>query len=326
DPAGQKILISQLIANSELNDEMRANFVMMVGYHLTEKEPLRALDLYMSAISRLTISADRARSLVGFTLEKLAGSNPQQALDWVERNKTDHPELIDDLTKVGILSGIAKSDASLAFSSLEKFGMSENPQALERIGGGASSAEERSAVLAAMRDYTNRAGSEEERQIAMKSTLAGMAAQFSQAGFDSASKWLETEKLSPEEAAGLSGGIDASLAKGDTGRWIDWMSGVLPVDQLGTKVDELVKFWTQEDYRSAGAWLENVPEGATRDAAVKAYAGTVASADPGVAAQWALTLPAGDERTNLMKNIYGEWKKQDERAAGDFARDNGIGE
>jgi len=48
--------------------------------------------------------------------------------------------------------------------------------------------------------------------------------------------------------------------------------------------------------------------------------------DPATAAQWALTQPAGDERSRLMTNIYTEWKKQDKAAAAKFAKENRIGE
>ena len=51
-----------------------------------------------------------------------------------------------------------------------------------------------------------------------------------------------------------------------------------------------------------------------------------ATPDPATAAQWALTLPVGDERSKLMTAIYTEWNKRDKAAAAKFAQENGIGE
>ena len=61
-------------------------------------------------------------------------------------------------------------------------------------------------------------------------------------------------------------------------------------------------------------------------AAVRAYAKTVAPYEPQTAANWALTLPAGDERTGLLKTIHGHWKSQDEAAAARFAEQHGLEE
>jgi hypothetical protein len=326
DPAGLKLLLSELIANDKLTDEMRGNFIMMVGFHMSDKNPLGALDLLAASGDRLQISGVQIRSIVGVVLQKLAANDPGQALEWLQRQTQDHPEMVNADTRAAVLAGIAKSDPGLAFSTLVKFGLTGNPAALESIGAGAETVEQRSSVLAAMRDYAATSRSEEEQQIAMKNTLAGMARRLSRDGFDSASKWLETANLSPDEAAGLAGNIDTSFAKSDTGKWIDWMSANVPADQLGVRVDEMMKFWTGEDYRAAGTWLDSAPEGPAKQAAVKSYSSAVASFDPAAASQWAQTLPEGDDRTALMKNIYSEWKKQDEAAAAKFAKDNGIGE
>ena len=53
----------------------------------------------------------------------------------------------------------------------------------------------------------------------------------------------------------------------------------------------------------------------------------MASYHPQVAAQWALTLPDGDERDATLKQIYQNWPKTDAaaiEAAAAFAKENGI--
>lgn len=327
DAGGLKLLVAEILANDELSTEMRGNLVSMVAYYMSEKNPAGALALLMDSRGKVELPADQFSNMLGAALEKLGHRDPERALEWMRRNEREHPGLLDQGNRAGAIGGIAMSDPALAFSALREFDLAQNPIVMEGIGLSAGNATERSAVLASLRAYAASIGSEEDRQIAVNGAMKGMGSCLVRGSFESASRWLEAAKLDQEEAAGLAGGIDASLAKGDTGKWIDWMArSQVPVDQLRSKADELMKFWAQEDYRAAGTWLESVTDGPTRDAAVKAYAGAVAPTDPGVAAQWALTLPEGAERTELIRNIHAEWKKQDETAAGRFARDSGIGE
>jgi len=84
--------------------------------------------------------------------------------------------------------------------------------------------------------------------------------------------------------------------------------------------------WTKKDYKAAGEWLNQAAEGPVKQAVVKAYAEMVAYQDPEVAAQWAVTLPAGKERDRVLKRVRDEWTKKDEAAAAEFARKNGMEE
>jgi hypothetical protein len=327
DSAGLKLLVSEIIANGGLTEEMRARLILEVGSNMTQKNPLGAIDLFMDANNRLKLPGNWFSSIIGNSLQSLAANDPKQATEWIQRQAQDHPELVNANLRADVLVGIGQANLGLAFSTLDEFGLTKDPGTLEGLGiVGAKTAEARNSLLAAMRDYAAHTSSDEERELATRNTMAGMGRFMINAGYDSASQWLGSAKLSPDEAAGLASGLDASLAKGDTGKWIDWISGNVPADQLGGKVDELMKSWTESDYRAAGTWLDSAPDGPAKQAAVLSYASTVAATDPAAASQWAQTLPAGDDRTALMKNIYAEWKKQDEAAAAKFAKENGIGE
>jgi hypothetical protein len=90
------------------------------------------------------------------------------------------------------------------------------------------------------------------------------------------------------------------------------------------RVGNLVSQWTQQDYLAAGQWLTEVPDGPAKTPAVCAYAETVAEYEPQVAAQWALTLPAGEARQRTLLRIYQNWPKADAAAAAAFAKEQGL--
>lgn len=50
----------------------------------------------------------------------------------------------------------------------------------------------------------------------------------------------------------------------------------------------------------------------------------VAEYEPQVAAQWALTLPAGEARQRTLLRIYQNWPKADAAAAAAFAKEQGL--
>jgi hypothetical protein len=86
----------------------------------------------------------------------------------------------------------------------------------------------------------------------------------------------------------------------------------------------MIQNWTEKDYRAAGTWLASTPDSPTKQAAVRSYAETVAPYDPETAAQWALTLPADEKRTQTLKRIHQQWPKDDAAGAAAFAEKNGI--
>jgi hypothetical protein len=87
----------------------------------------------------------------------------------------------------------------------------------------------------------------------------------------------------------------------------------------------LIQRWTTEDYQAAGKWLATTPESPAKNTAVSSYAQTIANYEPQTAAQWALTLPPGENRDNTLKRIYSYWPKDDPGGAAAFAKKHSIG-
>ena len=61
------------------------------------------------------------------------------------------------------------------------------------------------------------------------------------------------------------------------------------------------------DPTAAGQWLQNLPAGASREAAVQAYVGQLSYSSPELAAPWAETLTDQNNRNSQVENIARRW-------------------
>ncbi len=66
---------------------------------------------------------------------------------------------------------------------------------------------------------------------------------------------------------------------------------------------------------AAGQWLQTLPAGASREAAVQAYVSHLAHSSPDLAAPWAETLTDPNTRFNQIENIARNWLAADRPAA-----------
>ncbi len=132
-------------------------------------------------------------------------------------------------------------------------------------------------------------------------------------------EWLENAKLNPDETVKLADSLNYYQTKADTGKWLDWLAS----KKTENATQNLMRNWTQNDYKAAGEWLAQSPAGPTKEAATISYLETVASYDPEVAAQWAQTLPEAKQK-GAMSNIHSQLERKDKAAAEDFAKRHGI--
>ncbi len=68
----------------------------------------------------------------------------------------------------------------------------------------------------------------------------------------------------------------------------------------GDVLGEIAKAWSQSDWSAATNWVENLPNGQQKDAALQALTKTWAQKDPNGMATYALGLPAGDDQTRYL--------------------------
>lgn len=301
DPDQLKILIGELRANSELTGEMRRNIVGFAIGMLAKDHPASAVAIFTES-SDLFGGKNGGKQVLGEALSKWAGQDPAAALEWVRANTAAHPDLITEETKRELVGGAAKQDPRLAFKLIGELGLEDASSAGQEIARSAATPGERDAILGALRDHLA-AGDEDDAEELRFPTLQALAQGAMNDGFDSATSWIDGAGLDDAEIKTMTQCIEHWRTGSDTGKWIEWMARTLPAGDWESKAGGLMDQWTRSDYKAAGQWLDGTAEGPAKQAAVKSYAQAVAPYDPEVAGQWARTLPAGQQREELLKAI-----------------------
>lgn len=318
NPAQLKELIAEFKVNTEIEDEMREEIIGFSIMMLATDSPEAALALYVESAETLDENGV-GEEVVASALGQWAESDPLAALAWIRENGEKHPEMVTDDAKVSVISGAARQDIALAFRLMDELDLEHKNDAIEGIARAATTPEGRLELLGIVRGLAN------DRDGIAGRALSELGSQITKSGFDKTIAWLEQAELSDgERDQFLFGDADYQLNGEETGKWLEWMGSEMS-DERGTKrLGNMMRAWTRKDFRAAGKWLGEAEDGPTKETALNAYAETVAPYEPDAAAQWALTMPEGPKREELIKKIHAEWKKKDEAAAAVFAAEQGI--
>ncbi len=316
-------VLKALADDASLTIESRCNFIANTLMVLSAKKPATAVALFAESSKSLEFD-DITKYKFSASLANWAKLDPLAAMNWLEKNAASYPGLTDDDAAQTIISGAAQKDLKLAFDILEKGDPENLVDSLSSIAETAQNGDQRTTILNELRAHLAKISDPAERETYLQSVLESMAQNLTNENFDSVESWMKTAKLSPAESSHFVSGLSYDETKQDTGRWVEWMQKNIPKDQLADHVDTLVGQWTQEDYIAAGKWLTTAAPGPAKNAAISSYAVTVAEYEPQTAAQWALTLPEGEERKKTLQSIYENWPKNDATAANEFARQHGI--
>lgn len=305
-PSQIRTVIAEIKDSPELDDEMRRGIVGFSIMMLANDQPEAALEMYTET-SDVEGMGGMGEHVLATALGKWAEKDPFAALDWIRKNSKERADLAKDLvnerTKAAIIAGAAKQDPKLALSLIDEIGLEEPHQQAGALVRSVRGAEERDALIAALR-------ADDKRAELLKTTLTTLGGQLAGEGFDSSEAWLSSAGLSETETTAIAEGLSPWQAGDDIGKWIGWMEGKLPDDALDRKVGDFVSQWTGRDYRAAGEWISSMEQGPARQSAVKSYAKTLAPYEPEAAEQWAATLPAGKDRDEVLAAIRANRKKE----------------
>lgn len=324
DSGQLKILIDEVRAATQLKDEMREGIVGFCIMTLASDHPQSALAIFTES-SDLFEDDSMGNHVISTSLAGWAKDDPQAALEWLRKNSEKFPDLITDDAKKGLISGAARQDPQLAFKLISELGIKQPTEAISAIMGAAQTAEERTDSLAALRAHLATLPESEARD-ASENAIRQLAGNVVRDGFDEASAWLNSAKLSPAELEIFAGGLHPSK-QSETGKWVEWLGSTLAPEKSEEYIKNVMHRWTQSDYQAAGTWLTNAPDGPAKQASIRSYAETVAQYEPETAAQWALTLPPGKKRKETLASIYQSWPREDEagkQAAEAFATQHQI--
>ena len=323
DSAQLKILIAEVRAAKDIKDETRGELIRLSLGMLAKDSPQTALALLIE-MSDLFEGSRMDSELISYSLAQWAKDDPLAALEWVRNNSAKVPDLITDEAKHGLISGTAIQDPKLAFKMIGDLGLENSSFVVTGIVRAATTPEQRTATLAALRDHLANLKDEKARKDLSRSAVYVFAQNCGKEGFGSSSQWITSAGFTPAELESFAGGLNGSIKNGENGRWIEWIGENLPPHKAAEKIESMVRGWTHTDFQAAGNWINSVPDGPTKNTAIRSYAETVSEYEPETAAQWALTLPPGKDRDSTLNRIYQNWPKDDPAAKEAFKQQHGI--
>ncbi len=319
-----KTLIAELKGRKDMDDEMRKGIIGFSIMMLAQQHPQNALALFTES-SDLVDDNGMGKHVLSAALTQWAKDEPLAALEWIKKNADKHPELVKNDAKQAVVMGAAQKDFGLAFQLAGELKLDqEDFPATMTMARLADTPERQAEFLIALRKQSAGLADKAQGEKLLNQGLGSLFGVVAESGYEKTMNWMKSANLSPEETTGLADKLNYYNTKADTGKWLDWMStqtteGGTSQDRIGN----LVRQWTESDYKSAGEWLTKAAAGPVREAATMTYLETVAPYDSEVAAQWAATLPV-DKQKDAMQRIFDTIERKDKAAAAEFARLHGI--
>jgi hypothetical protein len=289
-----RVLIECFRDADGFTEQMHGALFSLAAQALIERNPEDALGLLLAGQS-LPAPASHRSDLVSSSLSKWSETDPKGALAWVRANTLDF--ISRQAMEAALVRGAARADLRLAVGWISEFGISDKSGVVAAIAANLDSPSQRAQLLRLLKSESGTFG---EREINV--ALTAMAKEIGRNGHDEAARWIMENGFSEAEITKLIAGGMISYTNGsDPGRWVEWMGVNLTREPRERHIGEQVSDWTKKDHRAAGEWLAALQDGPAKPVAVAAFAKTVAPYHPDIAAQWAMTLPPGNEREAILK-------------------------
>lgn len=328
-----KIVIDELRGRADLDDKMRKDMIGFSIMMLAQQHPQTALAIFTES-SDLLKDNPMSEHVLSSAISQWAKDQPLEALEWIKKNAEKHPDLVTEDAKRAVVTGAAETDYGLAFQLSSELKLTTaDDSILWTLARSAHTPERRAEFLASLRKQSASMADKEAAAKLMKSGVGTLFSTIASDGFDKAMDWMKTSDLTPGESSTLMEGmgrLSYHSTKADTGKWLDWMATNPSTAKTpeAAEVSEgttrnLVREWTENDYKAAGEWLASTPAGPHKETATLAYLETVAPYDPEVAVQWAETLSA-EQKTKAIQKIHKAIQNKDPKAAEDFASQHGL--
>ena len=325
-----KIVIADLRSRSDLDDETRKEMISFSIMMLAQQHPQTALAIFTESSDMLDENP-MSKHVLSSALSQWAKDQPLEAFEWIKQNAEKHPELVTNDTKRAVIAGASETDFGLAFQLSSELKLTAaDDSILWSLARSAKTPERRADFLAALRKQAASMPDKEAAAQMMNSGIGTLFSTVADGGFDKTMEWMKASGLNADETTNLIESMDRlgyHNTKADTGKWLDWISTNAVTsgepENAENATRNLVRNWTQNDYKAAGEWLASASAGPHKEAATLAYLETVAPYDSDVAAQWADTL-TGEKKTKALRKIHQSLKTKNPQAAEAFASKHGI--
>jgi hypothetical protein len=271
---------------------------------------------------------DNKEGLVGMEtcMALWAKEDPTSAVAWIRENHLNFPGLVNRGRISGeMLSHVAMKNPALAFQLIGELGIEKPNNSISSIALFAESPESRTAIFAALRRYVSTMPAGEDRDQALNIGVEHLILGAGLQGFEAGAEWINHAGIMPEQFAYM---FDKMAEKGggfeSDRRLFDLLIPRLPQEKVAGSVSKLVTSWAKQDHKSAGEWISGQANGVVKNAGIGAYSYEVAAYEPAVAVQWAMTLPAGENREKALQGVYENWLKTDPSGKEAFGKQHGF--
>lgn len=301
-----ELLVSELQACEEMDATDRKTMIGAALLTLIDEDPEAALELCVkvSADSRLGSMGDFLSSK---SLAKWAAEDPQEALAWIDEHRDSHPDLADDRALRGAIAGVVHADPVLALQLAGDQDEALRSESVQALVESVATGEARDAL------WDELDGADPGLRAEF---LVATAQRLGEGDFEEAVDWIERRGFSDGEEAEIAAHLTLRQRLDDAGSWLEWTGERLEGAELERVTGTHMERWVETDTRAAGEWLTELPDDSpVRVEAVATYARIVAPYDAVAAAQWAETLPPGEQRENLIKQVEQSWSELDPEAA-----------
>lgn len=309
-----ELLVAELQACEEMDFDHRR---MMIGFtmlRLTGENPEAALAVCLKVAD--SDLGSMGSFLARGSLREWATEDPQAALAWLEQHEESLPRLDEEQALQAAIAGTALADPALALRLIAERGSSFQEPATREVTAAVGEGPARDALW----DELDRGD-----PVLRSTFLDAAVASFREQDADRTLEWIRRRNFSDDDEARIARQLDPPARLGDTDDWLDWAGGRLEGRELTRLGERLLTPWVREDHAAAGSWLAELDEpDPMRGEYVAIFSGLVAPHDAAAAARWVETLPPGDARRRAERQVLRSWQNQDPDAAARYARENGL--
>lgn len=310
-----RMLVQAISEDTSVQKEHKRDLISFATMMLGSDNPEAALAIALEVRESFGTDDRKGDRIMESVLKQYAAKDPLAAGQWL----ADHGEEIGEVqrhVKQGMVAAAAQKDIGLALELITTLKLNEAPHAFNGIAGTVTR-DNADAFISALRDNT----SPEQ----LKSAFSSLSQSPLMRDYDSATAWIESDKITDEERRLLISTINYEGIKEEPEKWLNWIDTQQEQgNSLSGNTANIISQWTNEDFAATGEWINSQPAGPRKDEAIFSYAQSLHRHEPAAAADWATTLPPGNKRSELLKSIHRSYKKKDPEAAAALAKKHGL--
>jgi hypothetical protein len=261
-----------------------------------------------------------------------ASSDPDAAIDWLNRLDMENDDAFDNLLndrKIsvdnlrshlmrGLVQGLADGDTSRASQFVLEQSAEGNGQARGLIHVVASSV---------LRGTSPAEGAQWAAQLpegdVRNSVIGRMAYHYADADPAAAADWALGYAEQPNGTRMIST-VSSRWAAQDPAAAVAWASELPEGPSQNEGMRGAMREWAGRDAVAASEYLDTLPNSPSRDSAVSGFSRRLAASDPAAAITWAETISSPEARQETLIGAGQSWTRRDPAAAAEWAARSGL--